>query len=154
PYFFTTECVNEIKVLAMENLRHVKAIPGAIDFIKKIPSDRYAIVTSGAKKISMQSVVNAGLPVPDYMISAEDVTHGKPDPEPYLKAARMLGVNPDECLVFEDAESGIRSAQSAGMQVIVINHSCYSHVDNTLIQLPDYRNMTVTMGNKLIELNW
>ena len=52
------------------------------------------------------------------MITADDITNGKPDPEPYLAGARVLGYGPTKCLVFEDAPSGIRSAKSARMVAI------------------------------------
>jgi sugar-phosphatase len=54
------------------------------------------------------------------MIAADDVVHGKPNPEPYLKGAESLGVNPAECLVIEDAPAGIRAAHGAGMKVIAL----------------------------------
>ncbi|HGP2346273.1 TPA: HAD-IA family hydrolase, partial [Salmonella enterica] len=115
PYFYNQKCIDEIEFLAMEALSHVSPIPGVIDVLKKIPMNKVAIVTSGVKTVSMRSLMGAGIPVPNIMITAEDVSRGKPDPEPYLKAASRLGVNPDNCLVFEDADSGIRSAIAAGM---------------------------------------
>ncbi len=54
------------------------------------------------------------------MVTASDVTKGKPHPEPYLKGAELLGVNPAECLVIEDAPAGIRSAHAGGMKVIAL----------------------------------
>jgi len=58
------------------------------------------------------------VPIPDIMVTADDVQHGKPDPEPYLKGAELLKVNPAECVVVEDAPAGIRAARAAGMKVI------------------------------------
>jgi sugar-phosphatase len=59
-----------------------------------------------------------GLPVPKVLITADQVTHGKPHPEPYLKGAEGLGLAPAECLVIEDAPAGIQAGQTAGMKVI------------------------------------
>jgi sugar-phosphatase len=52
------------------------------------------------------------------MVTADDIEHGKPDPEPYLKGAHLLGYKPEECMVFEDSPAGIRSAKTAGMTVV------------------------------------
>ena len=54
------------------------------------------------------------------MVSADDVTKGKPDPEPYLKGAKLLGTKPEECLVIEDAPAGVRAAHAGKMKVIAI----------------------------------
>jgi sugar-phosphatase len=83
-----------------------------------LPPDRYTIVTSGTRQLATKRLQVAGLPVPSKMVTADDVTRGKPDPEPYLAGAVMLGFEPQSCLVFEDAPSGIRSAKSGGMLAI------------------------------------
>jgi sugar-phosphatase len=59
-----------------------------------------------------------GIPIPDILVTADDVSHGKPDPEPYRRGAELLKANPADCVVFEDAPAGIRSAHGAGMKVI------------------------------------
>ena len=59
-----------------------------------------------------------GIPVPEILVTADDVNHGKPDPEPYRRGAELLKANPTDCVVFEDAPAGIRSAHAAGMKVI------------------------------------
>jgi sugar-phosphatase len=68
----------------------------------------------------MKRLQVAGIPIPAKMITADDVVNGKPDPEPYLKGAELLGFTGSECLVFEDAPSGIRSAQAAGAMAIAV----------------------------------
>jgi len=62
----------------------------------------------------------AGIPIPEKMITADDVRRGKPDPEPYLKGAALLGLPASECVVFEDAPAGIRAAKLAGTRVIAL----------------------------------
>jgi sugar-phosphatase len=62
------------------------------------------------------------------IISREDVQHGKPHPEPYLKMAEKLNIQPFECLVFEDADSGIQAALDAGMHVIAIGNQSFDKV--------------------------
>ncbi|EMY7536153.1 HAD-IA family hydrolase [Salmonella enterica] len=152
PYFYNQKCIDEIEFLAMEALSHVSPIPGVIDVLKKIPMNKVAIVTSGVKTVSMRSLMGAGIPVPNIMITAEDVSRGKPDPEPYLKAASRLGVNPDNCLVFEDANSGIRSAIAAGMSVISIGTTGHSFSDNISTHLDDYKNISIAIKDDLITI--
>nr|WP_319940816.1 HAD-IA family hydrolase [Xenorhabdus sp. psl] len=135
-------------------LSQVKPISGAVDFIKTIPAGRMAIVTSGAKKISMQSIISAGIPVPDIMVTSEDISRGKPDPEPYLKAAGILGVQPSECLVFEDADSGIQSALAAGMSVIVIGTNSQSLSSNGIVRLDNYEGLNVKFEGYSMILKW
>lgn len=154
PYFYNQECIDEIKRRAINALSHVKPIPGAIEFMKKLPGDRLAIVTSGAREVSMRSITGAGIPVPAVMITAEDVTHGKPDPEPYLQAAIRLGVQPGDCLVFEDAASGIHSAVAAGMRVAVVGSGHHDFLDEASIQLTDYANIQVAFKDDYLSLSW
>lgn len=58
----------------------------------------------------------------DVVVTGEEVRHGKPHPEPYLRAARLLGVRPGDCVALEDSESGARSAAAAGARTIVVPH--------------------------------
>jgi len=96
----------------------LRVLPGALELLALLPPTRYTVVTSGTRPLATRRLQVAGLPVPSAMITADDVTRGKPDAEPYLAGARALGVEPDQCLVFEDAPSGIRSAKAAGMVAI------------------------------------
>jgi mannitol-1-/sugar-/sorbitol-6-phosphatase len=101
-------------------------IDGALKLLQSIPSDAWGIATSGTHAIASTRLAFAGLPVPEVLISAEDVVAGKPDPEPYLFAAMMLGVKPARCVVIEDAPAGIQSGRAAGMHVVGIITSDYS----------------------------
>jgi len=94
------------------------AIDGAADLLASLPRDRWAVVTSGTRALATRRLAAAGLPQPGRMIPADEVTRGKPDPEPYLKGANAINFAPESCLVFEDAPSGIRAAKAAGMRVI------------------------------------
>ena len=96
----------------------VAVMPGAIDLVRSIPDGRWCVVTSGTRHLATARLQLAGIPLPKVLITADDVTHGKPHPEPYLKGAQLLGVNPAECLVIEDAPAGIQSALAGGMKVI------------------------------------
>jgi HAD superfamily hydrolase (TIGR01509 family) len=96
----------------------VRALPGARELIGAIPADRFAIVTSGPRSLAVARLRAAGLPVPDVMVTGEQVDAGKPDPQGYLRAAAALGVAPAHCLVLEDAPVGIQAGLSAGMTVV------------------------------------
>ena len=85
---------------------------------------KFAVVSGSPRESIVRTLETLGLlgefPV---IVGAEDYTHGKPDPEPFLTAARLLGVEVAECLVFEDADAGIASAEAAGMQWVRIPHA-------------------------------
>jgi mannitol-1-/sugar-/sorbitol-6-phosphatase len=96
----------------------VRVMPGAAKLLQSLPQGRWGVVTSGSRLLASARLPFCGLPVPDVLVTSDDVTHGKPHPEPYLKGAQRLGFNPAECLVFEDAPAGIQSAHAAGMTVV------------------------------------
>jgi sugar-phosphatase len=98
--------------------RGVTVMPGAADLLKSIPERRWGVVTSGSKLLARNRLLYCGLPVPDVLVTSDDVKNGKPHPEPYLKGAAGLGFAPAECLVMEDAPAGIQSARAGGMKVI------------------------------------
>jgi sugar-phosphatase len=98
----------------------VLVMPGAADLVHSIPLGRWGVVTSGSRLLASARLRFCGLPVPRVLVTADDVAHGKPHPEPYLKGAQGLGFDPAECLVIEDAPAGIQAARSAGAKVIGI----------------------------------
>ena len=113
----------EIEAAAIENheahdQRGVVVMPGALELVNSIPAGQWGVVTSGSRLLAANRLRHCGLPVPDTMVTSDDVTHGKPHPEPYLKGAQQLGFAPGECLVIEDAPAGIESARAGGMKVI------------------------------------
>ena len=94
----------------------VVAYPGAAELLAgPIP---IAVVTSGSTELATARLRGAGLDPPEVMITADSITRGKPDPEPFLLGAQRLGVDPARCLVLEDAPSGIASARAAGIPVV------------------------------------
>ena len=98
----------------------VAVMPGAADLLNVIPQGRWCVVTSGTRDLATARLKLANLPTPKVLVSADDVSKGKPDPEPYLMGAKLLGANPRECLVIEDAPAGIRAAHAGGMKAIGI----------------------------------
>jgi sugar-phosphatase len=99
-------------------LHGIVQIPGALALLNSIPRGRWAVVTSGTRFLAVNRMQKFGVPVPDIMVTAADVSNGKPDPEPYRRGAELLETDPTQCVVFEDAPAGIRSAHGAGMKVI------------------------------------
>jgi sugar-phosphatase len=93
-------------------------IPGALVLLNSIPRGRWAVVTSGTRFLAVNRMKKFGIPVPDIVVTADDVSNGKPDPEPYRLGAELLKTDPAQCVVLEDAPAGIRSAHGAGMKVI------------------------------------
>jgi len=98
----------------------VSVMPGAAELLKAIPEGRWCVVTSGTRYLATARLQLGNLPMPQVLVSADDVSKGKPNPEPYLMGAKLLGVNPAECLVVEDAPAGIRAAHAGGMKAIGI----------------------------------
>ena len=98
--------------------RGVVVMPGAAELVKSIPDGRWGVVTSGTRPLATNRLQYCGLPVPEVLVTSDDVTNGKPHPEPYLKGAERLGLRPEECLVIEDAPAGIQSGRAGGMKVI------------------------------------
>jgi mannitol-1-/sugar-/sorbitol-6-phosphatase len=94
------------------------AINGALPLLSRLQPHQWAVVTSAGRRLATARLEYAGLPAPPVLITAEDVLHGKPDPEGYLKAAQRLGVSPSRCVVVEDAPAGILAGRNAGMTVL------------------------------------
>ena len=102
------------------DLDGIVPIPGAIDFLKSLPAERWAIVTSAPSALARARIGAAGLPQPLKIVTAEDVKIGKPDPAGYRLGAERLGVDPSRCLVFEDVLAGVQAGEAAGADVAVI----------------------------------
>lgn len=96
----------------------VVAIAGAIEVLNSIPADRWAIVTSGTYRLASGRIAAAGLPMPGHLITADDVSRGKPAPDPYILAAHLLGFEPKRCLVVEDAPAGVAAGLASGATVL------------------------------------
>jgi sugar-phosphatase len=110
----------KVEQMEIDDKDGVTALPGAAELLAHLPADQFAIVTSATRPLAVARLGYAGIPVPRYMITADDVANGKPSPEPFLKGAALLGFNPADCLVFEDSPAGISSARSAGMKAIAL----------------------------------
>ncbi len=110
----------EVERREMEDLDGVVLLPGARELLDTLPSNRWTIATSCTRPLAEVRLRAAGLPIPKAMITSSDVKIGKPDPEPYLKAAANLGLSASDCIVVEDAPAGIRAGKAAGARVIAV----------------------------------
>ncbi len=106
--------------MEIEDLEGIIPLPGALELLNSLPRNRWAIVTSCTRALAEVRIRAGGLPVPDLFLTSSDVTHGKPHPEPYLKAAAKLGFSANECVVVEDVPAGIKAGKAAGMRVIAL----------------------------------
>lgn len=110
----------EVERREIDDIKDVVPLPGALDLLSRLPENRWAVVTSATLPLAQARIKAAGLPVPKKLITANDIVNGKPHPEPYLKAASILGFAPAECIVVEDVPAGIRSGKAAGARVIAL----------------------------------
>lgn len=95
-------------------------IPGAGAFVAGLPTDRVALVTSANLDLARSRMAEAGVPWPAVVLASEHVAVGKPAPDGYLLAAELLGVDPGEVVVFEDAAAGLEAARASGASVVVV----------------------------------
>ncbi len=112
------KAVQVIEDLEVEDVADLKVLPGVKALLEGLPPERWAIVTSSTQRLLLARLKAAGLPLPERIISGDMVQRGKPDPEPYRRGAELLGFRPEECVVVEDAPSGVGSGKGAGCRVL------------------------------------
>jgi sugar-phosphatase len=93
-------------------------IKGAAELLEQLSARRWAVVTSGERRVAASRLAAAGLPQPRVFVTAGDVLEGKPSPEGYLQAAAGLGVDTERCVAIEDSPAGLRAARAAGAVVV------------------------------------
>ncbi|MHC8305554.1 HAD-IA family hydrolase [Pseudomonas sp. PB3P13] len=104
----------------IDDVEGIVEIVSAVTFLQSLPPGGWAIVTSAPKPLALRRMAVAGIARPSVMITAEDVSVGKPDPAGYRLAAQRLGVKITDCLIFEDAPVGIRAAEASGADLVII----------------------------------
>ena len=128
-------------------------LSGAAELVAALNGLPWAVVTSGTRDIAAASMGKVGMAAPPVMVTADDVSQGKPHPEPFLLAARQLQVEPADCVALEDSPAGITAAREAGMRVIAVTTTYpveqLAHASLVLPQLPEARADTT---GSLIEL--
>jgi sugar-phosphatase len=108
----------EVERREIEDITGVITLPGAAQLLNSLPENRWTIATSCTRALALVRLRAAGLPIPSALVTATDVNKGKPNPEPYAKAAAKLGFDPQKCVVVEDAPAGVRAGREAGARVI------------------------------------
>lgn len=131
---------------AMERVRTagIVAVPGAAALLLSLPAEAVALVTSADRILADIRMDAAGLAMPAAAVTAEMVTRGKPHPEGYLTAARLLGVEPAGAVVFEDAPAGIAAGVAAGIRTVAVGPNTGPLPDGVL-HIPDYRAVTASV---------
>ncbi|MEV6838706.1 HAD-IA family hydrolase [Streptomyces sp. NPDC051133] len=124
------------RMLAAEtaDMDGVIEIPGASAFLAALRGLPHALVTSADVALSTARMNAAGLPLPQVRVTAESVGASKPDPEGFLKGAAELGVDPSECVVFEDSGAGIAAGRAAGMRVVGVGPRAASHGPDVVVR--------------------
>ena len=113
------EALAEINRLELELTHLTTAMPGAKKLLESLESGTWTVVTSAGRDLGTSRLRAAGLPVPNELVSADDVSSGKPNPEPYLMGAKKLSLDISECIVFEDAPSGVAAGVAAGASAVI-----------------------------------
>jgi len=149
----------EVKIIEdheMVDTADVNALPGVLQLLKKLNSNaatraRWTVVTSATEKLARVRLAAGGIPVPERIIAAEQVSRGKPHPDPFLAGAALLGFRPEECVVFEDSSSGAQAGRAAGCTVVATTFSHPIHtLDAAHYLVEDVTGMAVTQlpGNE------
>lgn len=117
------------EMLATEtaDVEGVVEIPGAAALLVALQDAPHAIVTSADVALMTARMHAAGLTTPAMTVTAESVSASKPDPEGFLLGARLLGIEPADCVVFEDSEAGVQAGLAAGMRVIGVGAHAHAH---------------------------
>ncbi|MCA1366936.1 HAD family hydrolase [Bradyrhizobium sp. BRP14] len=141
--------VQEARDLAEAEIADVEGIveiPGARALLNALPPEKWAIVTSAPLELAARRLAAASIPLPRLMVTGEDVSAGKPDPQGYLLAAARLGVRPEDCLVFEDAPAGILAGKAAGAEVAVITGAHAAASGTPHVTLEHYTDVEARLG--------
>ncbi|MEV3855697.1 HAD-IA family hydrolase [Streptomyces sp. NPDC050095] len=120
--------VARIEELEVEDVPNggTQVLPGTLDLLASLPDGRWAVVTSATRRLAEARLAAVGIN-PPLLIAADDITRGKPDPEPFLLAAGKLGVDPARCVVFEDAPAGLTAGRAGGMITVALTTTHEAH---------------------------
>ncbi|MHC8407818.1 HAD-IA family hydrolase [Pseudomonas sp. TMB3-21] len=126
----------------IEDVEGIVEVASAAAFLRSLPADKWAIVTSAPRLLALRRMAAAGIPEPAVMITAEGVSAGKPDPAGYKLAAQRLGVEITDCLIFEDATVGIQAAEASGADLVIITSTHAQPLETTHATLADYASVS------------
>lgn len=120
------DAVARLEDLEVELAPETTPLAGATELLDRLPAGRWTIVTSATHRLAAARWRGAGIVEPAAVITADAVERGKPDPEPFLAGARLLGVEPSRCVVFEDSPSGGAAGVAAGATVVAVGDQPWS----------------------------
>jgi mannitol-1-/sugar-/sorbitol-6-phosphatase len=127
------------------------AVTGARELTSALPAGRWGVVTSAGRALARTRLTAAGLPLPDVLVTIDDVSPGKPHPAGYLEAARRLSAAPERCVIFEDAPVGVRAGLAAGATVIGMT-TTYAALDGCAHRVPDFSSVRLAHGGPPLRL--
>jgi len=149
------EGLRVIEEMEIEDTEGLKVLPGVKRLLESLPPERWAIVTSATRRLMLGRLKVAGLPVPERIISADEVERGKPDPEPYERGAALLGCRPEECVVVEDAPSGVGAGIAAGCRVLgVLGTHSLEELEGADWVVESLEGLEVTASSRGLELRF
>ncbi|VVM40925.1 Hexitol phosphatase A [Pseudomonas fluorescens] len=129
----------------IEDVEGIVEVAGAAVFLKSLPAHQWAIVTSAPRALALRRMAAAGIPAPEVMVTAEDVSAGKPDPAGYRLAAQRLGVEVTDCLIFEDATVGIQAAEAAKADLLIITSTHAHPLETAHATLASYESVSAAV---------
>lgn len=135
----------------LTRLDGVVEIPGAAALMIALADAPVAVITSASRELATRRMRAAGVAVPPVMVSADDVEVGKPDPQGYLRGAEALGIDIRDCVIFEDAEAGLRAAVASGAQVVVVGTHSSATTDG-MPRVPDLTSVSAQLQDGRIRL--
>ncbi|MEU0201478.1 MULTISPECIES: HAD-IA family hydrolase [unclassified Streptomyces] len=154
PAHVVPEAVARIEDLEVEDVPGggVHLLPGTRSFIDALPAERWAVVTSATRRLAEARLDAVGI-LPKTLVAADDITRGKPDPEPYLLAARTLGVDPARCVVFEDAPAGVAAGRAAGMTIVALTTTHQAHELHADLVVEDLSALSALVTEQGVEIS-
>ncbi len=126
------DSVAELKVIEdfeVEDNEGLTVLPGVLNLLAALPKGAWTVVTSATERLARVRLAVGGIPVPDRIVTADQVKLGKPNPAPFLAGAALLGIQPGQCVVFEDSSSGAKAGRAAGCTVVA---TTFSHTVESL----------------------
>ena len=141
--------------MEVEDNEGLEILQGVKPILEALPERHWTVVTSATERLARARMADGGIPVPARIITADIVSKGKPDPEPYRRGAEILGLAPGDCLVIEDSASGAKAGHAAGCKVLatLFSHSLESlSAANWIVK--SLEDVQVRVVNDLVEVDF
>lgn len=117
--YMTPEYLQKLEKPVAEDTKGMIIIPGARELLEYLPSTHWAVVTSAGRDMALGRFRQTELKNPPVLLTSTEILRGKPYPDGYETGARLLGLNPEDCVVFEDAPSGISAGVAARAKAVI-----------------------------------